>query len=44
VARLRENDVPMYVLGAGANLLINDEGVNGAVIAMNGRVMGPSSR
>ena len=36
VARLRENDVPMYVLGAGANLLINDDGVNGAVIAMNG--------
>jgi UDP-N-acetylmuramate dehydrogenase len=36
VARLRENDIPMYVLGAGANLLIHDEGVNGAVISMNG--------
>ena len=36
VARLRENDIPMYVLGAGANLLVNDEGVKGAVIGMNG--------
>ncbi|HEY4329312.1 MAG TPA: UDP-N-acetylmuramate dehydrogenase [Phycisphaerae bacterium] len=36
VARLRENDIPMYVLGSGANLLVHDEGVNGAVITMNG--------
>ena len=36
VARLRENAIAMYVLGAGANLLINDAGVDGAVIAMNG--------
>jgi UDP-N-acetylmuramate dehydrogenase len=36
VARLRENAIPIYVLGAGANLLIRDDGVDGAVIAMNG--------
>lgn len=36
VARLRENDIAIYVLGAGANLLVNDAGVKGAVIAMNG--------
>ena len=30
--RLRENDIPIYVLGSGANLLISDAGVNGAVI------------
>ena len=36
VARLRENDIPIYVLGSGANLLVHDEGVNGAVVAMNG--------
>ena len=26
---LRENDIPMFVLGSGANLLVHDEGVNG---------------
>jgi len=36
VGRLRQEDIAMYVLGAGANLLVHDEGVNGAVIAMNG--------
>ena len=35
VARLRENDIPLYVLGSGANLLIKDEGVDGAVIALH---------
>ena len=30
--RCRENDVPTYVLGGGANLLVDDAGVNGAVI------------
>ncbi len=30
--RCRENDVPMYVLGSGANLLVDDAGVKGAVI------------
>jgi UDP-N-acetylmuramate dehydrogenase len=32
VKRCCENDVPMYVLGGGANLLIDDAGVKGAVI------------
>jgi len=34
VRRCRENDVPMYVLGHGANLLIDDAGVKGAVIRL----------
>lgn len=34
VARCRENEIPMYVLGSGANLLIDDAGVNGAVISL----------
>jgi UDP-N-acetylmuramate dehydrogenase len=28
----RENEIPMYVLGGGANLLVDDAGVKGAVI------------
>jgi UDP-N-acetylmuramate dehydrogenase len=35
VARLRENEIPLYVLGSGANLLVNDNGVDGAVICFN---------
>jgi len=35
VARLRENEIPMDVLGSGANLLVNDNGVDGAVICLN---------
>jgi UDP-N-acetylmuramate dehydrogenase len=35
VARLRENSISMYVLGSGANLLVHDEGVDGAVIALH---------
>ena len=35
VARLRENEIPMHVLGSGANLLVNDAGVDGAVICLN---------
>jgi UDP-N-acetylmuramate dehydrogenase len=34
VRRCRENDVPLYVLGRGANLLIDDAGVRGAVIQL----------
>ena len=30
--RCRENEIPMFVLGDGANLLIDDAGVKGAVI------------
>ncbi len=33
--RCRENDVPMRVLGKGANLLIDDAGVKGAVIRLS---------
>ena len=29
--RCAENDIPVYVLGLGANLLVGDDGVNGAV-------------
>ena len=32
VTRCRENDLPMFVLGGGANLLVDDAGVKGAVI------------
>ena len=34
VARCRENSVPIYVLGSGANLLVADAGVKGAVIRL----------
>ncbi len=37
VARVRENEIPIYVLGSGANLLVNDSGVEGAVICLNTR-------
>ena len=36
VTRCRENEIPMYALGAGANLLIGDAGVKGAVIHLSG--------
>ena len=35
VKRCRDNDVPMYVIGRGANLLIADAGVDGAVIHLS---------
>ena len=35
VARCRENDVRMYVLGLGANLLVGDQGVDGAVFRLD---------
>ncbi len=35
VTRLAEAEIPMYVLGSGANLLVRDEGVNGAVIHLS---------
>jgi UDP-N-acetylmuramate dehydrogenase len=34
VSRCRENEIPLYVLGAGANLLIDDAGVKGMVIRL----------
>ena len=36
VARCRENEIPTYVLGSGANLLVNDSGLKGAVIRLAG--------
>src|SRR5471032_983822 len=33
--RCVENDVPAYVLGLGANILVGDEGVNGAVFRLD---------
>lgn len=34
--RCRENELPTYVLGGGANLLVDDAGVRGAVIRLSG--------
>jgi len=34
VHRCRENEIPVYVMGSGANLLVNDAGVKGAVIRL----------
>src|SRR3954449_12937055 len=33
--RCAENDIPVYMLGLGANLLVGDEGVNGAVFRLD---------
>ncbi len=33
-ARCLDNGIPMYVLGLGANLLVGDQGVNGAVFRL----------
>jgi UDP-N-acetylmuramate dehydrogenase len=35
VRRCSENQIPMYVLGLGANLLVRDEGVDGAVFRLD---------
>jgi UDP-N-acetylmuramate dehydrogenase len=34
VGRCNENDIPIYVLGHGSNLLVGDDGVRGAVIKL----------
>ena len=34
VRRLHKENIPLYVLGGGANLLVNDQGVDGAVIRL----------
>ena len=36
VQRCNENDIPMYVLGFGSNLLVGDEGLRAAVIKLDG--------
>ncbi len=33
--RCMENEIPIYVLGLGANLLVSDQGVNGAVFRLS---------
>jgi UDP-N-acetylmuramate dehydrogenase len=35
VGRCAENEIPVYVLGLGANLLVGDAGVNGAVFRLD---------
>ena len=37
-ARCAENNIPVYVLGLGANLLVRDEGVDGAVFRLDADV------
>lgn len=32
----RENDVPVFILGKGSNILVSDEGIEGAVISLLG--------
>ena len=41
--RCRENEVPTYVLGRGSNLLVDDAGVNGAVIHLAAGEFGQST-
>ncbi len=36
IRRCRENSLPIFVLGGGANLLVGDSGVSGAVIRLEG--------
>jgi UDP-N-acetylmuramate dehydrogenase len=35
LARLRDSEIPIYVLGAGANVLVSDKGVDGAVVSLS---------
>jgi UDP-N-acetylmuramate dehydrogenase len=35
INRCNDNDLPVYVLGFGSNLLISDEGIKGAVIKLD---------
>ena len=35
VSRAKENNIPVFVIGAGSNLLISDKGVKGLVIKLN---------
>lgn len=32
---IKENDVPLYVVGRGSNLLVSDEGLNGVVLKLS---------
>jgi len=44
VACCRDNEIPIYVLGSGANLLVSDSGVKGAVIRLGGDHFGRITR
>ena len=44
VRRCRENEIPMHVLGGGANLLVDDAGVKGAVIRIGQEGFGGADR
>jgi UDP-N-acetylmuramate dehydrogenase len=35
IVRLRAENIPIFVLGGGANLLVSDAGVNGAVVTLS---------
>jgi len=43
VGRCNEEDVPVYVLGFGSNLLISDKGVHGAVVKLDSESFNRSS-
>lgn len=36
IRRCRENEIPVRILGGGANLLVDDSGVRGAVVRLSG--------
>lgn len=36
VSACRENSIPLMILGKGSNLLVSDDGIEGAVIALDG--------
>lgn len=40
--RCREEDIPVYLLGNGTNLLVGDKGLRGAVIRLDGRQAAPT--
>ena len=40
--RCREEDIPVYLLGNGTNLLVGDKGLRGAVIRLDGRQAAPA--
>ncbi len=35
--RCRENEVPVFILGKGSNLLVSDDGIDGVVIKLGGK-------
>lgn len=37
---IRKCGIPLYILGRGSNVLVSDEGIRGAVLALGGRMSG----